>query len=333
MNAEISQPRAAHTPTPEDVDQHVEPHMVTETLPTKRRQIDIVRKFKEEGLFRFGCILIAIALLLAIFSWLDHFGIFRLWPYDPNRATGHVSVEPPGLHEWPGLLWATIFEGAPPPHWFGTDNAGLDVFSRTLAAPRTDMTIALVAAMLSMVIGTTLGLIAGFYRNIATETLMRISDLLQAFPVFITAMVLVALSGRNEFNIILALALVYTPIFVRLTRAEVMGQAVRGYVESARAVGNPNWRVAFWHVLPNSLVPSLVQVSTTVGFAILLTSGLSFVGAGVRPPTPEWGLMIALGADHIILGEWWMSIFPGLAISITVFGFAAVGHGLEEDYR
>lgn len=326
-------PQTRHTPTPEDLDQHIQPHMVIEGIPTKLHTIDIVRKFKEEGLFRFGCLVIMTTMGLAIFGWLDHYDIYRLWPFDPNRATGNVSVEPPGFLEIPGLLWKTVILGHEPPHWFGTDNAGLDVFSRTLAAPRTDMTIAIVAAFLSMFIGTAFGLVAGFYRNALTEFLMRISDLLQAFPVFITAMILVALSGRNEFNIILALALVYTPIFIRLTRAEVMGQAVRGYVESARAVGNPQWRVAFGHVLPNSLVPSLVQISTTVGFAILLTSGLSFVGAGVRPPTPEWGLMIALGADHIILGEWWGSIFPGVAIALTVFGFAAVGHGLEEDYR
>jgi len=299
----------------------------------KRRRIDIWRKFKEERLFAFGCIVVTIMLLLALLEIGHDIGLpTRITPYDPNFATGNVSVSPPSLADWPGLLWATIFEGAKPPHWFGTDNSGLDVFSRTIAAPKTDMTIALVAALTSMFLGTLVGLLCGFYRNIATEVVMRISDLLQSFPVFITAMVLVALSGRQVWNIVLALAIVYAPIFVRLTRAEVMSQSVRGYVEAARAVGNPEWKVAFKHVLPNSLIPSLIQVSSTIGFAILLTSGLSFVGAGVRPPTPEWGLMISLGAPQIILGEWWQSIFPGVAISLTVFSFAAVGHGLEEDY-
>lgn len=300
----------------------------------KRRRIDIWRKYKEEKLFAFGCTMVTIMLVLALCEILHlELGLpTRITPYDPNFATGNVSVPPPPLADWPGLLVDTIFNGAKPPHWFGTDNSGLDVFSRTIAAPRTDMTIALVAALASMLIGTFVGLICGFYRNIATEVVMRISDLLQSFPVFITAMVLVALSGRQVWNIVLALAIVYAPIFVRLTRAEVMSQSVRGYVEAARAVGNPEWKVAFRHVLPNSLIPSLIQVSSTIGFAILLTSGLSFVGAGVRPPTPEWGLMISLGAPQIILGEWWQSIFPGVAISLTVFSFAAVGHGLEEDY-
>ena len=293
----------------------------------KRRQIDLVRKFRSERLFAFGCVVIFVSIFLAIFG-------AAISPYDPTFATGDVSIPPPALSQWPGLLWETLTtDMEKPPHWFGTDSSGLDIFSRTISAPRTDMTIALASALISLVIGTFLGLIAGFFKNWATELLMRVSDLMQAFPVFITAMILVALTGRNTFIIVLALGFVYTPIFVRLTRAEVLGQRTRGYVEAARAVGNSEWVVAFRHVLPNSLVPSLVQTSTTIGFAILLTSGLSFVGAGVRPPTPEWGLMIALGAPQMILGEWWQSVFPGLAISLTVFGYAAGGHGLEEDYR
>jgi peptide/nickel transport system permease protein len=313
MNENVNPP--GHTPTPEDIDQHIEPHMVVETVPTKRRQIDLWRKFKEEKLFAFGVIIVFLSVFLAVLGP-------TISPYDPNFATGRVSVPPltdPGNGE--------------PVHWFGTDNSGLDIFSRTISAPRTDLSIALTAALFSMFLGTVIGLLCGFFRNIITEIIMRISDLLQAFPVFITAMILVALSGRSTWNIIIALTIVYMPIFIRLTRAEVLGQMPRGYVEAARAVGNSEMIVAFRHVLPNSLVPSLIQLSTTVGFAILLTSGLSFVGAGVRPPTPEWGLMIALGAPQIILGEWWQSIFPGVAISLTIFGYAAVGHGLEEDYR
>ena len=195
------------------------------------------------------------------------------------------------------------------------------------------MTIALGGALISLVIGTFLGLIAGFYRNWASEFMMRISDVLQSFPVFITAMILVALSGRQTGNLVLALALVYTPIFVRLTRAEVMAQSERGYVQAALAVGNSRWTIAIKHVLPNSLVPSLVQMSVTIGFAIILTAGLSFVGAGVRPPTPEWGSMIAIGAQQLILGEWWPSVFPGAAISLTVLGYAFVGHTIEAEFR
>jgi peptide/nickel transport system permease protein len=312
--------------TPQNIDQHTGPGPNVD-IAKKRRQIDLVKKFREEKLFAFGVIVVALSIFLAFFGPV-------IAPYDPTLATGDVSFAPPSLLKWPTLFWQTITgQLDQPPHWFGTDNSGLDIFSRTIAAPRTDMTIALLAALVSLVAGTVLGLVAGFYKNWATEVLMRTSDLMQAFPVFITAMILVALAGRNTSNIILALGLVYTPIFVRLTRAEVLGQKTRGYVTAARAVGNREWVVAFRHVLPNSVVPSLIQTSTTIGFAILLTAGLSFVGAGVRPPTPEWGSMIALGSQQIILGEWWQSVFPGIAISLTVFGFATVGHGLEEEYR
>jgi peptide/nickel transport system permease protein len=219
-----------------------------------------------------------------------------------------------------------------PVHWFGTDSTGLDVFSRVLAAPRTDIVIALAATALSVILGTLLGLLAGFYRNRLTGTLMRTSDVVQSFPVFILAMMLVALAGRNAINIVLTLAVLYVPIYIRLTRAQVLSQRERAYVEAARAMGNREIMIAGKHVLSNSLAPSLIQSSVTIGWAILLTAGLSFVGAGVRPPTPEWGGMIATGAPTLILGEWWPSIFPGIAISLTVFGYAIIGNLLENKY-
>lgn len=279
------------------------------------------RALRENRMLPTGLFLIALSLFLAAFGPL-------IAPYDPTVASRDISQPPPGLSEWPALLTGH-WPGGAVPHWMGTDQSGLDIFSRVISAPRTDMLIALSACLLSAVFGTLLGLLAGFARNWATETLMRVSDVLQAFPVFITAMMLVALAGRSTVNIVIALVLVYTPIFVRLTRAEVMGQMPRAYVEAAQAAGNRPWVVALRHVLPNCLVPSLVQSTATIGFAIILTAGLSFVGAGVRPPTPEWGLMISQGAPQLILGQWWPSVFPGLAMSIVVFGYAAVGHAFE----
>ena len=140
---------------------------------------------------------------------------------------------------------------------------------------------------------------------------MRISDLIQAFPVFITGMILVTLAGRSNMTIVLALAFLYTPIYVRLTRAEVLSQRHRGFVEAARALGKPEGFIALRHVLPNALAPALIQASVTIGFAILLTAGLSFVGAGVRPPTPEWGLMIAAGANSSFSANGGPRCFPG----------------------
>lgn len=255
-------------------------------------------------------------------------------PYDPTRTTPRVSMPPPPITEWPSLFAATLSGTLDyPVHWLGTDSNGYDVLSRIIAAPRTDLTIALLANFMSLAIGALLGLVAGYFRNPATEILMRVSDVLQSFPVFILAMVLVALAGRSTVNIVIALAFVYTPIYIRLTRAEVLNRKSAGYVEAARAMGAPEMTIAFRHVLPNSMTPALIQSSVTIGFAILLTAGLSFVGAGVRPPTPEWGLMISSGANQIILGEWWPSLYPGIAISLTVFGFAVLGNALEQRYE
>ncbi|MFT7288606.1 MAG: peptide/nickel transport system permease protein [Halieaceae bacterium] len=273
--------------------------------------------------FVFGATVALLMIFLAAFGPL-------LAPYDPFAATGKVGLPPPPLADWPQLLWASLRgDLVEAPHWFGTDFYGLDVFSRVIAAPRTDLTIALSGAVLSMILGTGLGVLVACYRNWWSEVLMRFSDVLQSFPVFIVAMVLVALAGRQTGNIILALCLVYTPIFLRLTRAEALGQVTRGYVEAARISGGSSAYIALRHVLPNSLGPSLIQLSVTVGFAIILTAGLSFVGAGVQPPTPEWGLMISQGAGDLNYGWWWTSLFPGLAISITVFGFAVLGQAAE----
>jgi peptide/nickel transport system permease protein len=248
-------------------------------------------------------------------------------------ATPDVEAPPPALTEIPGLLLRAVLGRLDKPvHWFGTDASGLDIFSRVLTAPRTDLVIAISANAISMVSGTLIGLLCGFYRGWLSELVMRISDLLQSFPVLISGMILVTLAGRNAGNIILALGLLYTPIYVRLARVETLSQRSRGYVEASRAIGLREIAIAARHVLPNALAPSLIQASVMVGFGILMTAGLSFVGAGVRPPTPEWGLMIAGGVDDMIQGVWWPSVFPGVAISLTVFGFASLGNGLERVY-
>lgn len=277
-------------------------------------------------LLAFGIGVVTVSLVLAAFGPL-------LAPYDPQSPTPDIDKPPPSISSVPHLIWDSI-QGhrAYPVQWMGTDAAGLDIFSRVIAAPRTDMVIALAALLVSFAIGTMLGLVAGFYRSWATESLMRTSDVVQSFPAFILAMMLVTLGGRSAVNIVLVLGILYTPIYLRLTRSKVLSELGREYVEAARAMGRRENAIAFRHVLPNSLGPSLIQASVTIGWAILLTAGLSFVGAGVRPPTPEWGVMIATSANVIILGEWWPSVFPGIAISITVFGYAIVGNWIEQKF-
>jgi peptide/nickel transport system permease protein len=158
---------------------------------------------------------------------------------------------------------------------------------------------------------------------------MRGSDVVQAFPLFVLAIVFVTGVGRSIGAIIVVIALLNVPIFLRLIRGEVLSLRERTFVESARATGNSGLAVAFRHVLPNALAPGFAQASITMGVAIIVTAGLSFIGAGVQPPTPEWGAMIAAGANSIVIGEWWPSVFPGIAMALTVFGFAVVADAVQ----
>jgi len=234
-------------------------------------------------------------------------------PYSPTNGISGAQLLPPS--------------GT---HWFGTDAVGLDVFSRVIAAPRTDLTIALVSTLLALLLGTLIGAAVGYYSNIWSELVMRVSDLLQSFPVFILAMATAVVAGYNLTGIIFVIAFVNAPIYVRLVRAQVLSLRKRTFVEAAEALGEPGSQVILRHLIPNALPPILAQASITVGFAMLLTAGLSFVGAGVRVPTPEWGSMIATGASNIVTGQWWPSVFPGVALSVTVFGFALLGDALAK---
>ena len=217
-------------------------------------------------------------------------------------------------------------------HWFGTDENGIDILSRVLAAPRTDIVIAVIATALSVFLGSPLGVVVALYESrkgaissAGADIFMRLLEVIQSFPVFVFAMVLVAVFSGSLVNIIIAIAFVNMPVFVRLVRSEVLSLVQRPFSEAARAVGNTEMRLGFRHILPNATPTVVVQVSVTVGFAILLTAGLSFVGAGVKPPTPELGAMIASGSKYLIIGQWWPALFPGVALGLIVFSFGIVG--------
>jgi peptide/nickel transport system permease protein len=158
---------------------------------------------------------------------------------------------------------------------------------------------------------------------------MRAADVLQAFPVFVFAIALVASLGQSLQTVIIAIAFVNAPIYLRLMRAQVM--AVRGmrFVEAAQVAGLSDFATITRHVIPNAIGPVLAQISVNIGWSVLITAGLSFIGAGVRAPTPEWGSMIAMGFQNVVTGQWWPSLYPGLALAITVFGFALVGSSIE----
>lgn len=254
--------------------------------------------------FSLGCLLVLLSLFLAVFGPV-------LAPYNPTNATPDVLAAPSAAH------------------WFGTDASGLDVFSRVIAGARVDITVALVATAISVLVGSLVGLVATFKGGRFGETVLRASDLMQAFPLFVLAIIYVTIVGRSTTNIIFVVAVFNMPIYVRLIRTQVVALKNRTFVEAARANGSREIGIALRHVLPNALTPVWAQASITLGGAILVTAGLSFIGAGVRPPTAEWGSMIASGVNGIVIGQWWMSVFPGAAMSLCVFGFAAVGDGLR----
>jgi peptide/nickel transport system permease protein len=159
---------------------------------------------------------------------------------------------------------------------------------------------------------------------------MRVADVLMSFPAFILAMALTGILGDTIPNVIMAISFAYIPYFIRLTRSEMLRVRTRQYADAAVTVGNPRWRIILAHLLPNSLTPAFIQVTLVLGWAILDAAGLAFLGLGITPPTAEWGVMVAEGAQRIITGEWWTWLFPGLAIVIIVFAFSVVGDGLRD---
>jgi peptide/nickel transport system permease protein len=234
-------------------------------------------------------------------------------PYDPLATLPGQQLKPPS--------WQ---------HWFGTDQLGRDIFSRVVVAARLDLMLSVAAVALSFVIGSALGSIAGYYGGWVDTVVGRVCDTIMAFPLFVLAMGIVAALGNTIENIIYATAIINLPFYARMARAEVSIRRNAGFVQAARLTGNGDWRILSLQVFPNALPPMMVQVSLNLGWAILNAAGLSFIGLGVRPPTPEWGIMVAEGANYIISGEWWVALFPGLALMLAVFTFNLLGDGLRD---
>ena len=250
--------------------------------------------------------------MLAFFLGCAIFGP-SLVPYDPLATNAARALEPPS--------WD---------YWFGTDNLGRDVFSRVIVATRLDLTISVAAVALSFAIGSVLGASAGYWGGWLDAVLNRFLDTIMAFPLFVLAMGVVAALGNTVENIIYATAIINIPFYARLVRAEVNIRRNAGFAQAAKLAGNSDIRVLALHIFPNALPPMMVQVSLNLGWAILNAAGLSFIGLGVRPPTPEWGIMVAEGANFIVSGEWWLAVFPGLWLMLAVFTFNLLGDGLRD---
>ncbi len=234
-------------------------------------------------------------------------------PYDPLQTNAALQLKPPSRA-----------------HWFGTDQLGRDVFSRVIVATRLDLAISVAAVALSFVVGSAMGAVAGYFGGWTDKIVGRTCDTIMAFPLFVLAMGIVAALGNTVENIIYATALINIPFYARMARAEVNVRRNAGFVQAARLSGNGDWRILGLHIFPNALPPMMVQISLNLGWAILNAAGLSFIGLGVRPPTPEWGIMVAEGANFIVSGEWWLALFPGLALMVAVFTFNLLGDGLRD---
>lgn len=251
----------------------------------------------------------AAAILLALVA---SFGPM-LVPYDPVASDVPRALQPPSAL-----------------HWAGTDQLGRDVFSRLIVATRLDLAIAVTAVSVSFVIGTVIGSLCGYVGGKLDRAVGRFVDVLMAFPLFVLAMAMVAALGNRVENIVIATAIINLPFYIRFARAEVNIRRNLGWVEAARACGDGHVSVVLRFLLPNVLPAMAVQMSLNLGWAILNAAGLSFIGLGVKPPTPEWGIMVAEGARFISTGRWWLVSFPGLALMLAVLCFNLLGDGLRD---
>lgn len=251
-----------------------------------------------------GLLLLLAILLVATFAPL-------ITPYDPN-AQEYEFLAPPTAN-----------------HLFGTDDLSRDLFSRIIYGARISLFVGVITVLLSMLIGVLLGLLAGFYGGWVDTIIMRYIDLQWAFPNFIIAVYLVAVFGTGLSNVIVAITLAFLDDFARIVRGMVLTLRTMDYVTASRAIGSSNWRIMVRHILPNAAAPIIVQATVSISAAILAEAGLSFLGLGVKPSTPTWGLILSDARTFFSRG-WWLAVFPGMAITITVLSINFLGDALRD---
>lgn len=215
-------------------------------------------------------------------------------------------------------------------HPFGVDGVGRDIFVRVLKAIRLDLGIALAICALGTFAGVSIGLVAGYVGGLFDLTMMRLVDIAMSVPAFILALITALVLGNNARTMIYAIALAYTPVMIRIVRSQVVSLRELPMVETSRAIGTPAWRIILWHMLPNTYSVVTAQSTLFLAWAILDTAAMSFIGVGVRPPTPELGAMISDGVQYIVSGEWWIATFPGIFIVLLVVSFNTIGDALRD---
>jgi peptide/nickel transport system permease protein len=255
-----------------------------------------------------GAFGLAVIGLVVVVALLDD----RLVPGGPNQVDIPNRLLPPSAE-----------------HPFGTDELGRDVLERVILGASVSLQVGFVAVGISLVAGVLVGLFAGYYRGPLDAVLMRSMDVLFAFPAILMAIAVLALLGPGTRNAMIAIGIVYTPIFARVTRAAVLSVSEEVYVRASRSVGSPDSRILFHHVLPNAAPPIIVQTSVSLAFAILSEAALSFLGLGTQPPDSSWGLMLSEGRGFLEQA-WWMAFFPGFAIFVTVLAFNVLGDALRD---
>jgi peptide/nickel transport system permease protein len=264
-----------------------------------------VRRFKRRKGALLALGVIAIFVAAAVFAPL-------ISPYAPDLQTWSAVRKPPSAL-----------------HWFGTDDVGRDVLARVIYGARASLLAGVISVSIALLVGVPIGLLSGYLGGFIDALFSRITDALLACPFLILAIALAAFLGPSLGNAMIAIGITTTPIFIRLTRGQVMAVKVEDYVEAARAVGNPHWRIALVHILPNILPALLVQATLSIAAAIIAEAALSFLGLGQQPPAPSWGSMLN-AAQRFLVNAPWMAIWPGLAIFLSVLSFNLVGDGLRD---
>ncbi len=252
-----------------------------------------------------GLIIVIVILLAAIFA-------SYLAPYDPNEANPRASLQAPSAE-----------------FWLGTDNLGRDTLSRLLYGARVSLLVGVISTFVAILVGTGTGAIAGYWGGSLDESIMRLLDIIMGFPAIVLAITLVSVAGPGLLNLIFIIGIIQLPHFARLTRGTILSLKTQEFILAARAIGQREWRIVVFHLLPNSITPIVVLASLSIAGAIITESALSFLGLGIRPPDASWGTILQNGQRYMLINPW-VALFPGLAISITVLGFNLLGDGLRD---